>query len=94
LVLSVNLLIIVSLLPARWKLMLFPVLFGIKTCMDYLFLKTFMRYYGKPLHFPLFAIYSFIYPFTVLLFAVGGLSGNYVWKGRKTGKKINYQART
>jgi cellulose synthase/poly-beta-1,6-N-acetylglucosamine synthase-like glycosyltransferase len=84
LVLSVNALFLTALVCMisginPWIL---PVLFVVKVCTDYALLRGFMLFYSRKLPFIKFVLYSFIYPFTVVFFATGGLLVGYSWKGR------------
>jgi biofilm PGA synthesis N-glycosyltransferase PgaC len=87
LVLLVNLCIIVTVtvfIMGR-NYWLFPILYTGKTTADFLFLKSFLRFYGKKLQVILFMEYSMIYPFYVVYFAATGLLYGYTWKGRHFG---------
>jgi biofilm PGA synthesis N-glycosyltransferase PgaC len=61
---------------------LFPLLFLVKTFIDYYFLKGFMRFFDKKLLILEFMAYSILYPFYVTIIAVAGLGQGYTWKGR------------
>ena len=64
---------------------LFPVFYMGKTITDYLFLKSFLRFYGKKLPAIRFMEYSMIYPFYAVCFATTGLLTRFTWKGRHFG---------
>jgi cellulose synthase/poly-beta-1,6-N-acetylglucosamine synthase-like glycosyltransferase len=62
---------------------LFPVLYMAKTLTDFLFLRSFLRFYSKKLPVIRFMEYSMIYPFYAIFFAIAGLLFGYNWKGRR-----------
>ncbi len=61
----------------------FVVFFALKTAADYHFLVHFLRFYGKHMTVLWFVIFSFMYPFMVMIWTIWGLTGSYEWKGRK-----------
>lgn len=61
----------------------FVVFFALKTFTDYHFLAHFLGFYGKHMPVLRFVIFSFMYPFMVVIWTIWGLTGSYEWKGRK-----------
>jgi glycosyltransferase involved in cell wall biosynthesis len=71
-----------ALLLLNRNIWLFPVILAVKTLADHSFLKSFMRFLNKPLPMIRFMGYSMLYPFTIVLFAIGGFLSGFSWKGR------------
>jgi cellulose synthase/poly-beta-1,6-N-acetylglucosamine synthase-like glycosyltransferase len=64
-----------------------PVLFLeqilIKVCLEFVFLRQVLRFFDKKIQWLPFFVLQLIYPFYVIFFALGSLTGKYEWKGRK-----------
>ena len=72
-----------------WNWWLLPTLFTVKLTVDYLFLRSFMRFCHKKLLLSDFIQYALVYPFYTAGIALTGTFFGFSWKGRsyKTGEK-------
>jgi cellulose synthase/poly-beta-1,6-N-acetylglucosamine synthase-like glycosyltransferase len=64
-------------------LVFFLMLFAIKSMADYRLLLAGQGFFGNKPPFLPFLIFSMVYPFYIILAAIGGLMLNTTWKGRK-----------
>jgi poly-beta-1,6-N-acetyl-D-glucosamine synthase len=85
LVLLVNLssLYALTLLVTGRNCWFYPVMYGVKMLTDLIFLKSFLRFYGKNLPVWWFMLYELMYPFYAVFFAIAGICSGFTWKGRR-----------
>jgi biofilm PGA synthesis N-glycosyltransferase PgaC len=85
LVFLVNLTMLYSavILATGYHFWLFPVTFAGKMVTDFLFLKSFFRFYQRKLPAMRFMVYELVYPLYVVFFAIAGISSGFSWKGRR-----------
>jgi cellulose synthase/poly-beta-1,6-N-acetylglucosamine synthase-like glycosyltransferase len=55
----------------------------VKLLLEFLLLALGMKFFGQKIQLKIFLILELLYPFYVLIFALGGRYGKYLWKGRK-----------
>jgi biofilm PGA synthesis N-glycosyltransferase PgaC len=84
LVLLVSVMVIYSLVLfiAGINQWLCPLIISIKVLIDFLFLKSFLRFFNKNLPFLSFAVYSLIYPFYLVAVICSCIFYRYKWKDR------------
>ena len=54
----------------------------IKICIEFVFLKRVLGFFGKKMQFFTFYLLQMVHPFYITFFALSSLSGKYEWKGR------------
>ncbi len=69
-------------LVTGYSFWLFPVLLVVKTFLDYIFIKTILKFFGRETGLGIFIIYEIIYMIYVLLVGVPGLFVKFRWKDR------------
>ncbi|MDQ3392657.1 MAG: glycosyl transferase family 2, partial [Bacteroidota bacterium] len=62
---------------------MFLVQFVARLVVDFVFLRSIMKFLKQPFSVPLFIVAEIIYPFYILILGIASNFGNYEWKGRK-----------